>query len=265
MHLIDREVGDGAPLFLIAGPCVIENEALCMTIAEKLARLRDREGILVIFKASFDKANRTSGSSFRGPGLDDGLRILENVRDFSGLPILTDVHEIDQCEEVGQVVDMIQIPAFLSRQTDLLLAAADTGKPINVKKAQWSAAEDQRAVAEKLGDAPFTLCERGNAFGYHNLIVDFRGLPIMRQIAPVVFDATHSVQQPGGLGDRSGGDREMAKVLARAAVAVGIDGLFIETHPTPDEALSDGPNSVYLSDLDDMMARLLDLDRAVKR
>jgi 2-dehydro-3-deoxyphosphooctonate aldolase (KDO 8-P synthase) len=236
-------------------------------VAERLRDIAERLGIALLFKASFDKANRTSASSFRGPGLQGGLRILEEVRARTGLPILTDVHEAGQVREVASVVDMLQTPAFLARQTDLIEAAAASGRPVNIKKAQFMAPGDMlavvakaRAAAERSGANPdvIMVCERGTSFGYHNLVVDMRGLVQMRGTGcPVVFDATHSVQQPGALGDRSGGQREFVEPLARAAVAVGVEGLFMETHPRPDQALSDGPNAVPLDELEPLLARLL--------
>jgi 2-dehydro-3-deoxyphosphooctonate aldolase (KDO 8-P synthase) len=256
----------GAPPLLIAGPCVIESEALCLGIAERLRKMADDLGIAVIFKASFDKANRTSVSAFRGHGLEEGLRVLEKVRRESGLPVLTDVHLPDQVAAVAEVVDMLQTPAFLARQTDLISAAAASGRPVNIKKAQFMAPGDMaavlgkaRAAAETAGADPagLLLCERGTSFGYNNLVVDMRGLVIMRELGcPVVFDATHSVQLPGGGGDRSLGQRQFVEPLARAAVAVGVDGLFMETHPDPDTALSDGPNMVPLDALPGLMQRL---------
>ncbi|MDC8753772.1 3-deoxy-8-phosphooctulonate synthase [Erythrobacter sp. sf7] len=257
----------GTPPFLIAGPCVVESEALCLAIAERLRGISEELGIPVIFKASFDKANRTSVSGFRGNGIQEGLRVLEKVRSETGLPVLTDVHLPDQCAAVAEVVDMIQTPAFLARQTDLIMAAAACGKPVNIKKAQFMAPPDMaavlgkaRAAAESAGidDPQIMLCERGSSFGYNNLVVDMRGLVIMREMgAPVVFDATHSVQLPGGGGDRSLGQRQFVAPLARAAMAVGVDGLFMETHPDPDNALSDGPNMVPLSELPDLLRQIV--------
>lgn len=257
----------GAPPFLIAGPCVIESETLCLSIADRLGKIGQELGIPVIFKASFDKANRTSVSGFRGHGIEEGLRVLENVRARTGLPVLTDVHLPDQVKMVAQVVDMIQTPAFLARQTDLIMAAAASGRPVNIKKAQFMAPADMAAVLNKatasaklagIDEPAIALCERGTSFGYNNLVVDMRGLVIMRDMgAPVVFDATHSVQLPGGGGDRSLGQRQFVEPLACAAMAVGIDGLFMETHPDPDRALSDGPNMVPLDDLKDLLARVV--------
>ena len=254
----------GAPPFLIAGPCVIESEALCLSIATRLKAMGEELGLPVIFKASFDKANRTSVNGFRGHGLEEGLRVLEKVRRETGLPVLTDVHLPDQVKSVAEVVDILQTPAFLARQTDLITAAAASGRPVNIKKAQFMAPGDMQAVLGKARAAAGTdggtimLCERGSSFGYNNLIVDMRGLVIMREMGcPVVFDATHSVQVPGGGGDRSLGQRQFVAPLARAAMAVGIDGIFMETHPDPDQALSDGPNMVPLSELPSLMRQLI--------
>lgn len=265
MRLCGHEVGLGTRPFLIAGPCVIESEALCLRVAEHLRGIADRLGVLVLFKASFDKANRTAGTSFRGLGLDAGLRVLETVRRETGLPVLTDVHTPGQVRAVAEVVDMLQTPAFLARQTDLIEAAAASGRPVNFKKAQFMAPADMipliakaRAAADRAGVAPdFTVCERGTSFGYNNLVVDMRGLVQMRDAGPVVFDATHSVQLPGGLGDRSGGQREFVHPLARAAVAVGVAGLFMECHPAPEQALSDGPNAVPLDAVEPILRNLL--------
>jgi 2-dehydro-3-deoxyphosphooctonate aldolase (KDO 8-P synthase) len=257
----------GAPPFLIAGPCVIESEALCLGIAERLRIIADELGIAVIFKASFDKANRTSGKAFRGHGLEEGLRVLEKVRRETGLPVLTDVHLPGQVKPVAEVVDMLQTPAFLARQTDLISAVAASGRPVNIKKAQFMAPADMAAVLGKARAAAsaasadtsgLILCERGSSFGYNNLVVDMRSLVIMREMGcPVVFDATHSVQLPGGGGDHSLGQRQFVEPLARAAVAVGVDGLFMETHPDPAVALSDGPNMVPLDALPGLMQRLI--------
>lgn len=257
----------GAPPFLIAGPCVVESEAMCLGIAERLRAIGEALGIPVIFKASFDKANRTSVNGFRGHGLEEGLRVLDKVRSETGLPVLTDVHLPNHVVAVAEVVDMLQTPAFLARQTDLIMAAAASGRPVNIKKAQFMAPADMaavlgkaRAAAEAAGVAAsgIALCERGTSFGYNNLVVDMRGLVIMRELgAPVVFDATHSVQLPGGGGDRSLGQREFVEPLASAAMAVGVDGLFMETHPDPDQALSDGPNMVPLDKLPDLLRRIV--------
>lgn len=274
MRLIDREVGSRAPLFLIAGPCVIESETLVLSVAERLRAIGDQLGILIIFKASFDKANRSSGESFRGPGMEEGLRILEKVRDVTGLPVLTDVHTPEQAAPVAAVVDVLQTPAFLARQTDLIEAVAATGKPANIKKGQFMAPGDMaqvvakaRAAAQAAGVAEdnILLCERGASFGYNNLVSDMRGLAIMAQTGcPVVFDATHSVQLPGGNGATSGGQREFVPLLARAAVAAGVAGLFMETHPDADQALSDGPNAWPLDKLEPLIETLLAIDGIVK-
>lgn len=269
MQLCGHEIGPGEPLFLIAGPCVIESEALCLTVAEHLRHIGEALGTLIIFKASFDKANRTSGASFRGPGLEEGLRILEKVRAETGLPVLTDVHGPEQVNPVAQVADILQTPAFLARQTDLIEAAAMSGKPVNFKKAQFMAPADMKPLIAKAREAAaqagvsqdhFMVCERGTSFGYNNLVVDMRSLVAMRDTGcPVVFDATHSVQQPGGLGDRSGGQREFVPHLVRAAAAVGADGLFIETHPEPDMALSDAATSWPLDSLHNILRMARDL------
>ncbi len=254
---------------IIAGPCVIENEKVVFQVAEKLAYLRKRfESVKIVFKASFDKANRSSIHSFRGPGLEKGLKVLQKVKESFDLPVTTDIHESWQAEPVGNVVDIIQIPAFLCRQTDLLLAAARTGKTVNVKKGQFMAPWDMENVVEKLregGAKEIYLTERGTSFGYNNLVVDFRSLPIMSQFAKVIYDVTHSVQLPGGKGKSSGGQREFAFPLMKAAVAVGCDGIFMETHPDPDKALSDGPNQIPLSWLEYFTTALLDIREVVQK
>jgi 2-dehydro-3-deoxyphosphooctonate aldolase (KDO 8-P synthase) len=274
MKLCNHLVGADRPLFVIAGPCVIESEALILATAERLRAIADRLGILLIFKSSFDKANRSSGSSFRGPGLEEGLRILEKVRAETGLPVVTDVHTADQVAPVAEVVDVLQTPAFLARQTDFIAAVAASGRPVNIKKAQFMAPGDMANVVDKartaanaggIADPQIMLCERGASFGYNNLVSDMRGLAIMaRTGCPVVFDATHSVQLPGGLGTSSGGQREFVPLLARAAVAAGIAGLFMETHPDPDKALSDGPNAWPLDRFEALVATLLRIDACVK-
>jgi 2-dehydro-3-deoxyphosphooctonate aldolase (KDO 8-P synthase) len=270
MQLCGHEVGLNEKLFLIAGPCVIESEALCLTVAEELRRIADQLDMLIIFKASFDKANRTSGSSFRGPGLEAGLRVLEKVRSETGLPVLTDVHDAEQVRPVADVVDVLQTPAFLARQTDLIEAAAASGKPVNFKKAQFMAPQEMTPLTSKAREAAlqasvpdqFLVCERGSSFGYNNLVVDFRSLLIMRDTGcPVVFDATHSVQQPAGLGDRSGGQREFVPHLIKAATAVGVAGLFIETHPDPASALSDAATSWPLDQLAQLIHTAVAIDR----
>ncbi len=253
-------VGPGNPLLVLAGPCVAESSAICQEIAGTAKEVCASLGLNYVFKASFDKANRTSISSFRGPGMEAGLAMLAEVKEKFGLPVITDVHEPDQCAPVAKVADMLQIPAFLSRQTDLLLAAGNTGKPVNVKKGQFLAPEDMAGVVKKLestGNGKILLTDRGTTFGYHNLVVDMRGLAIMRSLGcPVVFDATHSVQLPGGNGTSSGGNREFVPPLARAACAVGIDAVFLEIHPEPEKALSDGANSLRLADLKDLLTSL---------
>jgi 2-dehydro-3-deoxyphosphooctonate aldolase (KDO 8-P synthase) len=245
--------GPGHPLVWILGPCVIESHELTLRIAETLRQLAERLRLPLIFKASFDKANRTSGKSFRGPGLDEGLRTLEAVKRRTGLPVTTDVHETPQAAPVAEVCDLLQIPAFLARQTDLVQAAGRTGRAVNVKKGQFMAPWEMRHVVTKMaevGNGRLLLTERGVSFGYGNLVSDMRSVPLMQDLGcPVIFDATHSVQMPGARGDQSGGDRRMVPYLARAAVACGCDGVFLETHPRPDEALSDGPNMIALDDL----------------
>lgn len=254
-------VGSGKPLTLIAGPCVIENRDLVFEVAEAVNAVCKKLGVQYIFKASFDKANRTSASTFRGPGVKAGLAVLQEVKDKLGLPVLTDIHESSHVAEVAEVVDVLQIPAFLCRQTDLLMAAAATGKAINVKKGQFLSPQEMSQVAQKLrtaGVENLMLTERGNSFGYNTLVVDFRSLPQLQSFGcPVIFDATHSVQQPGGQGGTSGGQREYVAPLARAAVAVGVDGLFMEIHPNPDKALSDGPNMLPLHRLEPLLKQLL--------
>jgi 2-dehydro-3-deoxyphosphooctonate aldolase (KDO 8-P synthase) len=256
-------IGDHQPLALIAGPCVIESESFTLNMAEAIANICRRLEMPFIFKSSFDKANRSSLNGFRGNGMEEGLRILEKVKREIGVPVLTDIHESYQAAPVAEVVDVLQIPAFLCRQTDLLLAAAQTGKAINVKKGQFLSPPEMKNVAKKLesgGARNILLTERGTTFGYNNLVVDFRSLPQMRSLGyPVVFDATHSVQMPGGLGEKSGGDRRYAPILARAAVAVGCDALFMEVHETPDTAPSDGANMIFLSDLEFILTQLLKL------
>ena len=275
MKLCGFEVGARAPLFLIAGPCVIESEQMVIDIAGFLKETTDNLGIRYIFKASFDKANRTSGKSFRGPGMEQGLRILEQVRRQVGVPVLTDVHTEAEVKDVAAVVDVLQTPAFLCRQTDFIRACAMSGKPVNIKKGQFLAPGDMDNVVAKareaareagLNEDSFMVCERGASFGYGNLVSDMRSLAIMRGTnAPVVFDATHSVQLPGGQGTSSGGDRRFVPVLARAAVAVGIDGIFMETHPNPEKALSDGPNSVPLARMPELLESIKAIDALVKR
>jgi len=253
-------VGGRNPLTLIAGPCVLESETLCCEIAELLADLSQRLALPVVFKGSFDKANRSSAASYRGPGEEEGLRILATVKERFALPVTTDIHEPAQAQRAADVVDLLQIPAFLCRQTDLIVAAAGTGLPVNIKKGQFMAPGDMKNAVDKVvaaGGAAVLLTERGTTFGYNNLVVDFRGLPVMRTLCPVVFDATHSVQRPGGAGTASTGDREYVAPLARAAVAVGVDALFLEVHPDPVRALSDGPNSLPLRAVEPLMRSLL--------
>ncbi len=274
MNLLGRTVGLDQPLFLIAGPCVVESEELQLRTAETLKRVADKLGIFLIFKSSFDKANRSSDRSFRGPGLDEGLRILEKVRAEIGVPVLTDVHDIPQVEPVAAVVDVLQTPAFLARQTDFIHAVAASGKPVNIKKAQFMAPHDMKNVVDKARNAAqaagvneetIMVCERGVSFGYNNLVSDMRSLAIMRETGcPVVFDATHSVQLPGGQGTSSGGQREFVPVLARAAVATGVAGIFMETHPDPANAKSDGPNAWPLDRMESLLTTLVELDKLVK-
>jgi 2-dehydro-3-deoxyphosphooctonate aldolase (KDO 8-P synthase) len=275
MKLAGFDVGLNRPLFLIAGPCVIESEGLALDTAGRLRDLTRELGMPFIYKSSFDKANRSSGKSFRGLGIDEGLRILAAVKQSVGVPVLTDVHETDEIASAAAVVDVLQTPAFLCRQTDFIRACAISGKPVNIKKGQFLAPGDMKNVIDKARDAAreaglsedrFMACERGVSFGYNNLVSDMRSLAIMRDTgAPVVFDATHSVQLPGGQGTSSGGQREFVPVLARAAVAVGVAGLFMETHPDPANAKSDGPNAVPLDRMRELLETLLELDRVAKR
>ncbi|MDX5333513.1 MAG: 3-deoxy-8-phosphooctulonate synthase [Gammaproteobacteria bacterium] len=269
MKLCDFEVGLDRPFFLIAGPCVIESEALALETSGRLKEIADALGIPFIYKSSFDKANRSSASSFRGPGMEEGLRILEKVKAEIGVPVLTDVHEDTPLDEVAAVVDVLQTPAFLCRQTNFIQNVARTGKPVNIKKGQFLAPWDMGNVVDKaraVGNEQIMVCERGYTFGYNNLVSDMRGLAIMRETGcPVVFDATHSVQLPGGQGSCSGGQREHVPVLARAAVAAGISGLFMETHPDPAKALSDGPNAWPLPHMQGLLETLKELDDVVKR
>lgn len=275
MKLTGFDIGLDKPFFLIAGPCVVESEQLQMDTAGTLKEITSSLGIPFIFKSSFDKANRSSGSSFRGPGREKGLDILAKVKRELGLPVLTDVHNEDDITEAAKVVDVLQTPAFLCRQTDFIRAAAQSGKPVNIKKGQFLSPHEMKNVIDKARDAArekglpedsFMACERGASFGYNNLVSDMRSLAIMRETgAPVVFDATHSVQLPGGQGTSSGGQREMVPVLSRAAVAVGISGLFMETHPDPNKALSDGPNAVPLKHMKSLLETLVALDRITKK
>jgi len=269
MQLCGHEVGGKQPLFLIAGTCVIESEAMTFDVAGRLKELTDKLGIPFIYKSSFDKANRTSVNSYRGPGLEAGLAILEKVKKELGVPVLTDVHEDTPLAEVASVVDIMQTPAFLCRQTNFILDVASQGIPVNIKKGQFLAPWDMKHVAEKAkstGNEQIMLCDRGTSFGYNTLISDMRGIPTMRAMdCPVVFDATHSVQQPGGQGTSSGGQRQFVPVLARSAVAAGVAGVFMETHPDPAKALSDGPNSWPLDQMEALLETLMVIDSAVKQ
>ena len=268
MELCSFRVGLDQPLFLIAGPCVVESEALALETAARLKDIAATVDVPFIYKSSFDKANRSSHESYRGPGIEEGLRILDRVRGEVEVPVLTDVHEDTPIDEVASVAEVLQTPAFLCRQTNFIQRVAAAGRPVNIKKGQFLAPADMRHVANKarsVGNEQIMVCERGASFGYNNLVSDMRSLAIMRETGcPVVFDATHSVQMPGGLGDRSGGQREMVPVLARAAVAVGVAGLFMETHPNPDEALSDGPNSWPTGLLQDLLGQLKAIDQVAK-
>ena len=270
MKLINFKVGIDQPLFLIAGPCVIESEDMTLRVAEELKSVCTKLGVPFIFKSSFDKANRSSNSTFRGFGMEEGLRILEKVKAQFDLPVLTDIHTTDQVKPVSEIVDVLQTPAFLCRQTDFITAVAKSGRPVNIKKGQFLAPGDMTQVVNKAKEANgnkdnIMVCERGVSFGYNTLVSDMRSLSIMRETnCPVVFDATHSVQQPGGKGDRSGGQSEYVPLLARAAVASGISGVFMETHPNPKEALSDGPNAVPLDHMSELLGMLKDIDELVK-
>ena len=271
MHVIriaDSEIGNNKPLVIMAGPCVIEGEDFTLRAAESIAAVARKVGVPLIFKSSFDKANRTSKDGFRGPGMDEGLRILQRVKDELGLPVVTDVHTPEQAAPVAEVADVLQTPAFLCRQTDFIEAVAETGKPVNIKKGQFLAPWDMRHVLDKAlatGNRNIMLCERGASFGYNNLVSDMRSLLVMREFgAPIVFDATHSVQQPGGLGGATGGNREFVPGLSCAAVAAGVAAVFMEVHPDPDKALSDGPNSLHLHDLEGLLRRLKRIDAIVK-
>ncbi len=268
MKLREHSIGNREPLFLIAGPCVVESESLVMHVAETMKGITERLGIPYVFKASYDKANRTSASSYRGPGMAEGLRILAKVKSELGLLVLTDVHEDTPIDEVAEVVDILQTPAFLVRQTNFIQRVARAGKPVNVKKGQFQAPWDMQQVVDKcqaVGNDQIMLCERGVSFGYNTLISDMRGLSIMRGTGcPVVFDATHSVQQPGGMGSSSGGQSQFVPVLSRAAVAAGVAGIFMETHPEPAKALSDGPNMWPLGRMEELLKQLVELDRTTK-
>ena len=262
------EVGPQKPLLWILGPCVIESRDLVLSVADRILDISRKLHIQVVFKSSFDKANRSSGKTFRGPGIEEGLKILDEVKNKTGLPVLTDIHEADHASAAAQVCEVLQIPAFLARQTDLLFAAGKTGKVINVKNGQFMAPWDMKNVVSKLDEVDnnrLLLTERGATFGYGNLVSDMRSIPLMQDLGPpVIFDATHSVQMPGGAGDRSGGDRRMVPYLAKAAVAAGCDGIFIETHPNPDKALSDGPNMIALDNLSDLISTCLRIRQAIQ-
>jgi 2-dehydro-3-deoxyphosphooctonate aldolase (KDO 8-P synthase) len=274
MKIANIEIGLDKPMFLIAGPCVIESEQMAIDTASMLKEITQNLGIPFIYKSSYDKANRSSGKSFRGLGMDKGLEILQKVKNELNIPILTDVHSIEEIESVAKVVDVLQTPAFLCRQTDFIIACAKSGKPVNFKKGQFLAPQDMIQVIQKAREAAleaglldsFMVCERGVSFGYNNLVSDMRSIAIMRQTkAPVVFDATHSVQLPGGQGTSSGGQREFVPVLARAAVAAGISGLFLETHLDPSKAMSDGPNAVPMKHMHALLSSLIEIDRVVKK
>ena len=268
VKITDTITVGNSEIFLIAGPCVIESEDLVMEVAGKMKEITEKQGIKYVFKASFDKANRTSINSFRGPGLEKGLEILSRVKSKYNLPIATDIHEPWQCKEASKVIDILQIPAFLCRQTDLLIAAAETGKAVNIKKGQFLAPWDMKNVIKKfeeVGNPNIMLCERGTTFGYNNLVVDMRALLEMRKLGyPIVFDATHSVQIPGGQGETTGGNREYVYALMRSAAAIGIDGIFAEVHPDPDNAMSDGPNMLRLDKIEEVLKSVKKFDDIVK-
>ena len=268
INIAGTRLGGNNPLFIIAGPCVIESEDIVFFTAERLKEICKRLGFLLLFKSSYDKANRTSLSSFRGPGLEKGLRILSDVRSKFDIPVISDIHSVEEVKPAAEVLDVLQVPAFLSRQTDLILSASKTGKPVNVKKGQFLAPWDIKNIIEKFtstGNQNIFITERGTSFGYNNLVVDFRGLSIMRSFGyPVIFDVTHSLQLPGGKGSCSGGQREFTEPLARAAVAVGVDGLFIEVHPEPDKALCDGPNMIKLDEVKKILDTVKTICDAVK-
>ncbi len=268
VRITDTITVGNSEIFLIAGPCVIESEDLVMEVAGKMKEITEKQGIKYVFKASFDKANRTSINSFRGPGLEKGLEILSRVKSKYNLPIATDIHEPWQCKEASKVIDILQIPAFLCRQTDLLIAAAETGKAVNIKKGQFLAPWDMKNVIKKfeeVGNPNIMLCERGTTFGYNNLVVDMRALLEMRKLGyPIVFDATHSVQIPGGQGETTGGNREYVYPLMRSAAAIGIDGIFAEVHPDPDNAMSDGPNMLRLDKIEEVLKSVKKFDDIVK-
>ncbi|MDX8390402.1 MAG: 3-deoxy-8-phosphooctulonate synthase [Mariprofundaceae bacterium] len=268
IQIADFAIGNDLPFVLFAGPCVIEGDSFTLHTAEKMREIAIKAGVSLVFKSSFDKANRTSNDAFRGPGLDEGLRILQRVKEEVGLPVITDVHTPEQVAPVAEVADILQTPAFLCRQTDFILEVARSGKPVNLKKGQFLAPWDMPHVLEKArstGNQDIMLCDRGTSFGYNNLVSDFRSLMVMAETgAPVVFDATHSVQQPGGLGGATGGNREYVPGLSRAAIAVGVAALFMEVHPEPDKAKSDGPNTLALDHLEGLLTHLSRLDAIVK-
>jgi len=269
IHMGDFMIGGDAPFFLIAGPCVIESEELTRRVAGTLAEMTDRHGIPFVFKSSYDKANRSSKDSYRGPGFEKGLAILEKIKEEFTMPVISDVHRFEEIDAASAILDIVQIPAFLCRQTDFVMAAAKKASVINVKKGQFLAPWDVENIIEKIkstGNDNIIITERGASFGYNNLVADMRSIPIMKRLGyPVVFDATHSVQMPGGKGTSSGGDREMAAYLARAAVAVGVDGIFLEVHPDPDAALCDGPNSISMETLPGLLDNLVKIDDIVKK
>jgi 2-dehydro-3-deoxyphosphooctonate aldolase (KDO 8-P synthase) len=268
IHIANTKLGGENPLFIIAGPCVIESEDIVFSTAKRLKEISRAIGLPILFKSSYDKANRTSLSSFRGPGLEKGLEILSHVKSKFDIPVISDIHSIEQIKPASEVLDVLQIPAFLCRQTDLILTASQTGKPVNVKKGQFLAPSDMKNIIEKFistGNQNVFITERGTSFGYNNLVVDFRSIPIMRSFGyPVIFDVTHSLQLPGGQGSCSGGQREFAEPLAKAAVAIGADGLFMEVHPDPEKALCDGPNMIRLDDVEGLLTKLKAVNALIK-
>ncbi len=268
IHIAATKLGGNNPLFIIAGPCVIENKEIVFHTAERLKDICGRIGLPLLFKSSYDKANRTALSAFRGPGLERGLRIFSEVRSKFDIPIISDIHSVEEVKPASEVLDALQIPAFLCRQTDLILSASSTGKPVNIKKGQFLAPWDVKNIIDKFtstGNLKLFITERGTSFGYNNLVVDFRGISIMRSFEyPIIFDVTHSLQLPGGLGSRSGGQREFAEPLARAAAAIGVDGLFIEVHPEPDKALCDGPNMIKLDQIERLLVNLNAIHESIR-
>ena len=268
INIADTKLGGNNPIYIIAGPCVIESEDIVFSTAERLKEICKRLGLPLLFKSSYDKANRTSSNSYRGPGIDKGLKILSDVRSKFNIPVISDIHSVDEVKPASQVLDALQIPAFLCRQTDLILSASRTGKPVNVKKGQFLSPWDVKNIIDKFtstGNQNLFITERGTSFGYNNLVVDFRGLPIMRSLGyPVIFDVTHSLQLPGGQGSCSGGQREFAEPFVRAAVAAGVDGLFMEVHPEPDKALCDGPNMIKLDDTEKILAIVKVIDELIR-